>query len=155
MTPLMLQDELVEELKRLLSDYLYKTQLGERVPINVYAQNLPVNETDDEDDPVPYIIVRLNSGKDEGMRDSFNAVKLVIIIGVWDGSKEAQGHRDVSNIIQKIYERFQTNPNLNGKAAYDGDFNWALQEDNYYPYSFGACSLGFRIAAIRREDEFV
>lgn len=154
MTPLMLQDELVEEMKRLFADYLYKNSLGERVPIKVYAQNIPIQQNDDEEDPVPYIIVRLNSGNDPGTRDSNNTVKLVIIGGVWDGEKEAQGHRDLMNIFQKVYERFQTTPNLNNKAVYCGDFNWALQDDNYYPYSFGACSLSFNIAAIRREDIF-
>lgn len=152
MTPLMLQDELVEEVKRLFKDYLYKNPAGERVPIKVYAQNIPVNESDDDEDPIPYIIVRLNSGEDTGKRDSNNTVKLVIIGGIWDGDSEAQGHRDLMNIFQKVYERFQTNPNLNNKAVYSGEFNWALQDDNYYPYSFGACSLSFHIAAIRRED---
>ena len=154
MTPLDLQDELVEELKRLFSDYLYKKSPGERVAIKVFPQNIPVNETDDEEDPIPYIIVRLHKGKDDGTRDSNNTVKLVVIIGLWDDALDAQGHRDVSNIIQKIYHRFQTNPNLNGKAVYSGEFEWELQEDNYYPYSFGACSLNFHIAAIRREDEY-
>lgn len=154
MTPLMLQDELVEEMKRLFSDYLYKTQMGEFVPINVFAQNIPVNENDEDVDPVPYLIVRLNSGQDDGTRDSFNTVKVVFIAGIWDETTEAQGHRDLLNIFQKIYERFQTNPNLNNKAVYTGAFDWALQDDNYYPYSFGACSLSFHIAAIRREDEF-
>lgn len=154
MTPLDLQDELVEELKRLFSDYLYKAPSGERVPIQVFPQSLPVNETDDDEDPIPYIIVRLNTGKDEGTRDSNNTVKLVVIIGTWDKDLKAQGHRDVANIIQKIYHRFQTNPNLNGKAVHSGAFDWMLQEDNYYPYYFGACSLSFHIAAIRREDPF-
>lgn len=154
MTPIMLQDELVEEMKRLLAGNLYKTPAGELKAINVYAQSIPVNETDDDEDPIPYIIVRLNSGEDDGTRDSFNSVKLVIIIGIWDDSLDSQGHRDVLNIIQKVYERFHKTPNLNNTAVYDGDFNWALQEDGYYPYFFGACSLKFRIAAIRREDEF-
>lgn len=154
MTPLMLQDELVEEMSRLLDGYLYKTPAGERVPIKVYAQNVPINETDDDEDPIPYVIVRLNSGDDEGTRDSFNIVKLVIIIGIWDDSLDNQGHRDILNIVQKVYERFHENPNLNNKAVYTGDFHWALQEDTYYPYSFGACSLNFNIAAIRREDRF-
>lgn len=155
-TPIMLQDELVEELKRLFKDHLYKRPgTAERVPINVFPQNIPVNETDDEDDPIPYIIVRLNSGKDAGTRDSFHTVKLVIIIGIWDDALDAQGHRDVLNIIHKIYERFQTKPNLSNKAVFDGEFNWVLQEDGYYPYHFGACALNFHIAALRREDEFV
>lgn len=152
MTPLMLQDELIEEIKNLLSDYLYKAPGGERVPINVYAQDIPVNETDEDADPFPYIIVRLNSGNDSGTRDSNNTVKLVVIIGIWDDGLDVQGHRDLMNIVQKIYLRFQTNPNLNNKAVYNGEFNWALQEDNYYPYTFGACSLSFHIAAVRRED---
>ena len=155
MTPIMLQDELVEEMKRLLANHLYKTPAGGRIPINVFAQNIPVNETDEDEDPIPYIIVRLNSGDDDGTRDSFNKVKLVIIIGIWDDSLDNQGHRDILNIVQKVYERFHTNPNLNNKAVYAGEFNWALQDDTYYPYSFGACSLNFNIAAIRREDEFV
>ena len=153
MTPLMLQDELVEEMKRLFSDYLYKTPMGEHVPINVFAQNIPVNETDEDVDPIPYLIVQLSSGQDDGTRDSFNTVKVVFIAGIWDETTEAQGHRDLLNIFYKIYERFQKNPNLNKKAVYTGAFNWALQDDNYYPFSFGACSLSFHIAAIRREDE--
>lgn len=154
MTPLELQDELAAEIGRILKGYKYKSPAGGRVPVNVYTQNIPINETDDEDDPIPYIIVRLSSGEDVGEKASFNIVKLVIIVGIWDDNLDAQAYRDVMDIIQKIYERFQKNPNLNGKAYYSGEFHWAAQEDSYYPYSFGACSLSFRIAAIRREDPF-
>lgn len=153
MTPLELQDELVGEMSRILDGYTYKTPNGERVPINVFAQNVPMNDTDDEDDPVPYIIVRLSGGEDDGTRDSFNTVSIVVIVGIWDDALEVQGHRDVMNIIQKIYQRFHENPDLNRSAAYAGDFRWAIQEDDAcYPYSFGACHMKFRIAAVRRED---
>lgn len=154
MTPLDLQDELVLEMKKILDGYLYKTPAGDRIPIHVFPQDIPVNETDDEEDPIPYIIVRLNRGKDLGDRDSNNTVKVVLIVGIWDDSLDKQGYRDVMNIIQKIYVRFHKNPNLNGKAVCDEEFDWMMQEDSYYPYSFGACSLTFNIAAIRREDEF-
>lgn len=155
MTPLMLQDELAAELERLFSDYAYKKPGSEeRVPLNVFTQHIPINESDDEEDPVPYLIVRLSSGDDEGGRDSFNEVHLVVIVGIFDDALNAQGHRDILNIIQKIYERFSENPNLNNKAAYTGAFHWATQEDNYYPFFFGACSMSFNIAAIRREDEY-
>lgn len=153
MTPLELQDELMGEISRILDGYTYKTPDRERIPINVFAQNIPMNETDDEADPVPYIIVRLNSGEDDGSRDSFNTVSVVVIAGIWDDALEAQGHRDLMNIIQKIYQRFHENPDLNGKAAYAGEFQWAIQDDAYYPYSFGACHMKFRIAAVRREDD--
>lgn len=155
MTPLVLQDELVAELQKILGDHYYRTPAGTMAPMKVYPQCLPINETDDEDDPVPYTIVRLNNGEDDGTRDSYHTVKLVIVFAVWDDSLESQGHRDIANLIHKVYERFQRNPNLNGKAVFQGEFNWMLQDDNYYPYSFGACSLRFHIAAIRREDPFV
>lgn len=154
MTPLELQDELVEEFKKLFEDYTHKTPAGDRIPLNVYSQHIPINETDEEEDPVPYIIVRLSTGDDDGTRDSNNRVNIVIIVGIFDDGLEAQGHRDIMNIIQKIYDRFHRNPNLNNKAAYTGEFHWAAQEDNYYPFYFGACSISFYIAAIRREDEY-
>ena len=154
MTPIELIDELADEYKRMFRDYLYKNPLGEEVKLSVFKHSLPINETDDETDPVPYIIVRLNSGEDKGGKDSFNTVKLVCIICSWDDSLDSQGYRDILNIIQKIYHRFAVSPNLNGKAAFSGEFDWVLQEDDYYPYYFGACSLTFNIAAIRREDEF-
>lgn len=166
MTPLELQDELVGEMSRILDGYTYKTPGGERIPIHVFAQNIPMkevhNEYDDEadigdaleDDSIPYIIVRLISGEDDGTRESVNTVSIVAIVGIWDDALDAQGHRDVMNIIQKIYQRFHENPDLNRKAAYAGGFKWAMQDDTYYPYSFGACHMKFHIAAVRREDYF-
>lgn len=154
MTPLELQDELVEEISRILAGCTYKTSKGNSIPINVFPQALPICEADEEEDPFPYIIVRLRSGEDEGGGDSFNTVSVIVIVGMWDNDLSAQGHRDVMNVIQKIYQRFQANPDLNRKAVYAGDFQWALDEDPEYPYSFGACYMKFCIAAIRREDEF-
>jgi len=78
----------------------------------------------------------------------------VVIVAIYDDALDAQGHRDVMNIIQKIYARFHRDPNLHNKAAYTGEFHWAAQEDSYYPFYFGACSISFNIAAIRREDEY-
>lgn len=170
MTPTNLQDDLVEELKRIFEPFAYKAPCDiedepeetvretagqpryKRVPLNVYPQSLPVQESDEDADPVPYLIVRLSGGSDPGGESSVNTVKLVIIIGIWDDDLSNQGHRDVLNIIQKIYERFSKDPCLNRRAAYTGDWNWALQEDGYFPYHFGACSMSFNIAAIRKED---
>lgn len=154
MTPLELQDELVDEISNILNSYTYKRPDGEHIPIHVFAQNIPMTETDDEADPVPYIIVRLSSGEDDGTRDSFNTVSIVIIVGIWDDALNSQGHRDLMNIIQKIYQRFHEDPDLNRKAVYAGEFKWAIQDDSYYPYNFGACHMKFQIAAIRREDYF-
>lgn len=170
MTAINLQDDLVEELRRLFEPFLYKAppdiseleepesgdgntgQAIRRVPLRIYPQDLPVQLSEEEQDPVPYIIVRINGGADPGGESSFHTVKLVLVIGIWDDDRNNQGHKDVLNIIQKIYERFSKNPCLNSRSVYTGQFDWALQEDSCFPYYFGACSMSFYISAIRRED---
>lgn len=154
MTPLMLQDDLVEELKRLFAGQLFKDSNGKLIPINVYPQSIPVAESDEDEDPIPYIIVRLTNGEDTGGSDSNNTVKVVIIAGLCDWSNDAQGHRGLLNIFSSIYERFQKTPSLNNKYVHTGHFKWAIQDDGYYPYFFGAAEMSFNIPAIRREDKF-
>lgn len=154
MTPLMLQDDLVEEIKSLFAGTLFQNPKGERIPINVFPQNIPVEESEEDDDPIPYIIVRLTNGEDPGKGDSNNTVKVVIIAGLCDFGKDAQGHRGLLNIFNTIYERFQKNPCLNNKFVHTGHFKWAVQDDGYYPYYFGAAEMDFNIPAIRREDKF-
>ncbi len=123
------------------------------VPITVYAQNIPVPLSVEEDEnPVPYIIVRLNTGTDDNVFDSKYILKVVVIMGIWEDDRNAQGHRELLNIINLIYERFKKNPCLDGKYVYDGGFKWDIQEDGYYPYYFGAFEMNFAIPAIRRED---
>lgn len=154
MTPVMLQEALMRESKKILKDMDFKTPLGKRVPMNVYAQNIPIAETDDDVDPVPYLIVRLSSGNDDGTRDSFYNIRVILIVGIWDDDLESQGHRDILSVIDKIFSRFATNPVLEKQYVFTGNFHWATQEDNYYPYYFGACNLDFNIPAVRREDPY-
>ena len=125
----------------------------ELVPITVYPQNIPVPLSMDQDEnPVPYIIVRLNTGTDDNTYDSEYIMKVVVIMGVWDDDRKAQGHRELLNIINLVYARFKTNPCLAGQYVYRGGFKWDIQEDGYYPYYFGAFEMNFAIPAIRRED---
>ena len=153
MTPLGLIDTLKDELEEMFSEHRYKCKKGEQVPLNIYKQNIPKLSIDysQDEQPVPYIIIRLMKGTDPGTRDSDYTVSVCLIVGVWDGNDDAQGYRDVQSIFQKIYLRFATDPNLRGKAAFTGDWNWAAQEDNYYPYFFAACALDFNIPAVRKE----
>lgn len=125
----------------------------ELVKMTVYPQNIPVPLSVEEDEnPVPYIIVRLNTGTDANVHDSKYIMQVVVIMGIWEDDRNAQGHRELLNIINLVYERFKKNPCLDGKYVYDGEFEWDIQEDGYYPYYFGAFKMNFAIPAIRRED---
>ena len=127
----------------------------ELVEMTVYPQNIPVPLSGDEDEnPVPYIIVRLNTGMDGNAPGSEYIMKVVVIMGIWDDDRSAQGHRELLNIINLVYSRFMKNPCLAGQYVYKGEFKWDIQEDGYYPYYFGAFEMNFAIPAIRREDPF-
>ena len=163
MTPLALQDELAKEIKGLLKGELYENPSGDMVPINVYTQLIPVSESKDEDEPVPYIIVRLDSGEDLGgvkrsgrSYDEGYKIDVIIIITLWKETKENQGYRSLVNIINRIYERYAKRPALdNMEGVFDGRFQWKLQEDAYYPYCIGACYLTFQIPAVQKEDPLI
>ena len=127
---------------------------AELVPITVFPQNIPVPLSEEDENPVPYIIVRLNTGTDDNVFDSEYVMKVVVIMGIWDDDRKAQGHRELLNIINLVYERFKKNPCLAGQYVYKGGFKWDIQEDGYYPYYFGAFEMNFTIPAIRREDPF-
>lgn len=154
MVPEMLQDDLVEEYKKLFAEDRFKSPSGNSVLINVFPQSLPINESDDDDDPAPYIIVRIVDGEDNGTSDSNYSIKVLTIIGIFDDDLSNQGHRSVLHIINTIYKRFMANPNLNNKYVCDGPFLWEIQDDAYHPYFFGAITMNFNIPAIRREDIF-
>lgn len=154
MNPLELQNELVEELERLFEDDRFPDISGKEVPIKVFRQTTPVPQSDEEEDePIPYLIVHLNDGEQRVSKDSQNVVNLAVVVGIYDRVEENQGHKRVVDVIFKIQERFSKNPKLR-RAAFTGDFRWSVKDDGYYPYFFGVCEMEFYIPAIRREDEF-
>lgn len=51
--------------------------------------------------PVPYIIVRLNSGGHTGNYEDPNKVNIVLIVCIWDDGLDNEGHISVMNILQK------------------------------------------------------
>jgi hypothetical protein len=163
MTAFELQDDLKNELENIFKDFLLHTPFTDdagnsklEVP-NIFEQDLPIREDDDQvDDPYPFIIVRVESGKMAG--ELSHEVKIRMVIGVFDESTERQGHKDILNIIQKIYDRFTKNPVLANKYIMKDDeqnpFLWALQDEDSYPYYFGAIETTWATTAIRRESEF-
>lgn len=170
-----LQDDLVEELKKIFDGFRLKNPLGELSEINVFSQALPIPapvappadaeqelieeglvDTDPVkvEDPYPYAIVRVQEGKIETI-DGAQSVAAFIILGVYDESLQNQGHKDVLNMIQKIYERFAKNAILAGKYELLHPIEWTLQEEESYPYFIGGMALNFSTLPIRREDPYI
>jgi hypothetical protein len=111
MTAQILQEELVKEIGIIFKDDLFKDSAGEYIKMNVYEQNLPIRQDEDAPDPMPHVIVRLETGQDNGGVEP-QEVFVILRIGYFDDDAENNGHKGVLGIIQKIQERFMKEPML-------------------------------------------
>lgn len=153
MTATILQEELVEELGNIFKDDLFKNSLGEYVKLNIYEQQLPIRGDEDAPDPMPYIIVRIETGSTKSGTDP-QEVLVTLLFGYFDDDPQNNGHKGVLGMIQKIHERFEKQPMLANQFMFQDPFDWALQDEESFPYFFGAASMTFKTAAIRKEDKF-
>lgn len=153
MTAQMLQEALVRDIEKIFQGDRFNNSLGKRVPLNVFEQNLPITQSEDDPDPVPYIIVRLETGTTKSGTDP-QEVLVTLLVGIIDEDTQNIGHKTVLGILQKIHERFEKEPMLDNKYRFQDPFDWALQDEESFPYFFGAASMTFQTSAIRKEDRF-
>ena len=149
-----LQDALVADLKELFKNRRYKTLVDESAALSVFAQNLPKRESEDDDDPFPYIIARIDSGAIESQTDP-HKVAVLLLVGVYDDDTKNQGHRAVLEILEVIQQHYEEAPLLDGQFTFTDPFNWALQDEESYPYFFGAANLNFTLPAPRRKWSYL
>lgn len=156
-TPFDLQDALCAEMSKLFQGFLLRDAGGDLTNLKVYAQDLPETETDDEadTDPAPYCIVKIVDGT-AGV--NHNSVRVVLVFCVRDAARDRQGHKDILTLIFRVYERFAKNPYI-GNFYFPVDdnsaFEWAIQDEDTYPYNIGACKLTFNGPSIQKEYPFV
>lgn len=168
-TPEFLQDAIVADLADLFEGQTLPSSAGDRRPIRVYSQDLPIieglDETEDrtEEIPEPYIIVRTNEGNIPDA-NSAQEIDLILVVCTYDRNPNRQGYRDVLHIIQEIYGRYAKNPLVRIKADSGGvrggpwsvkyPIKWVTQQEDTHPYYFGAMSLKFEAPAVRQEVPF-
>lgn len=145
-----LQDALVEDLKELFKSRKFKSPDEKRTSLSVFPQLLPKRNSEEDDDPFPYIIVRIDSGTIETQTDP-HKVAVLILVGVYDEDAENQGHRVVLEILETIQKHYEEIPLLNGKFTFTDPFNWVLQDEESFPYFYGAANINFNLPAPRRK----
>lgn len=152
MTPLMLYDDLIAEVENILRDVVTKNTAGEdMVGVKGYKYRLPLITADDEDESqfFPYFIVRLSGGKTED-DDSPWLDTADILLGVCENDKDIPGHEHIMVMIQRITDRFVAEPLLNKKFRAEQDVEWAVQDEDTYPFYFGGVEIKFRVPKIGR-----
>lgn len=146
------QRELIGEVERILQNVQTKNTAGEMVTgVKGYEQMLPIVMDDEEDESqfFPYFIVKINEGKTED-DDKPWIVTADILLGCYDDSKNANGHRSILNMIQRICDRFAREPLMNRKFRAEPDMEWALQDEDTYPFYFGGIRIRFNVPKIGR-----
>ena len=150
MTPQNLQDEIKEMLEEVSNEIDWKDIDGNRTKLSVFKQSLPKRDTD-EDDPFPYCIIRLVSGIHNAIQDEENSIRVLLIFGLCDNGLENQGET-MLNLINRIVLRLSKNNVL--KTFYQkGKIEWAIDDQDTYPYFFGGMDLTFVPAFIPRREE--
>ena len=146
MTQEFLQDAMVADLKALFDHERLKNSLGVEREIQIYPQDVPIRESDDEAQdreapPEPYVVVRLRGGKTESDDDP-QIIDAVLVAGVYDPDPGRQGYRDALHIINKIYHHYS-------EVLYP--MEWTTQEEDTHPYYFTALSLRIQAPAVHKE----
>lgn len=147
-------DALADDIKHSLRDVYTKTISGKEAPVAVYKNSLPI-VTEDEDDEskfFPYAVVRLSeSSTDEGKPW---LQKVYILLGVYDDDIMGGGYMHILTMIERITNRFLEEPLLDHKYIAEAAMNTAIQDEDTYPYYFGAIEMSFNLPKIERRDEF-
>ncbi len=174
MYPEALQDDLVKDLQELFEGYKLEAPDAKYVTrdMQVFAQELPIPEQKVQEDippemlenglagditdnnPYPYIIVRVRDGEIKDMRES-QTVNILLLVGIYDNGDERQGHRKVLDIIAKIYDRYAKKPVIVKKHRLLWPVEWTLQdEEGTHPYYYGGMITQWETAGIEVEDRY-
>lgn len=174
MTQEFLQDALVADLEQLFKGETLKNSAGVERQIRVYPQDVPIRagadteedlepvedadleeqkppeETEPEDVPEPYVIVRLPGGELPA-QDVRQTVEAVLVVCVCDPDPNRQGFRDALHIVNKILTHYGKNGIVGRRYEVLYPIKWVTQEEDTHPYYFAAMALKLSAPAIFKE----
>lgn len=154
-TPADIEKSMAEEIERIFKEDLFFNSNSKEVPMRAYVHSVPIRAGGDEgidrEVPEPYAVVDATGGTipDE---NSAQSVSVTVIIRVCDDGTDRQGHMDILHAINKIYKRFAADPVLGGKYAVTYPMQWAVSDEDEYPYYTGGLLLAFDVPAVEKED---
>ncbi len=134
-----LVDLLKAELETLFAGVILKNPKNEDVPINIFAQSLPMKVSDVE--RYPSIVIRAERGEDTGDLDT-NKVSITFVIGLFDEDNDLQGDRGVMSLIEDIKKHLFEKVDF-GKYRIITPFSWMLDDEDEHPFYFGGIEARF------------
>lgn len=133
MTPITLQDALIERMREVFKEVYLKNANSEQVNINIYPQHLPKKDTADVS-LYPFILVKLLTGKTKSTGKNQD-VNVGFIIGIYDESNDYQGHRDCLMIVNKLMKSIVEYPAIDDKFMLtDENIEWEIPDEDTFPF---------------------
>jgi len=149
MIPTFLQDDIVEKLKNLFSEY--RSFNVEEVELNIYPQYLPAKLNQKDLTHYPFILVRLENGEDDGEE---NSTRITFMIGIYNDKDTYQGHKDVINILQKIYQFLATKRYISN-CEVKFPISWTFNDDDTYPFYFGGLDTNWICGKVIQDQNLI
>lgn len=175
MTQEFLQDAVVADLEQLFRGETLKNSAGVDRRIRVYPQDLPIRagadiepdpveedleadqaegqiteETEPEDVPEPYVIVRVPGGELPD-QDTRQQVEIILVVCVCDPDPGRQGFRDALHIVNAILTHYGKNTIVGRRYEVQYPIKWVTQEEDTHPYYFAGMALKLAAPAIFKE----
>ena len=177
MTQEFLQDAVVADLEQLFQGETLKNSAGEDRRIRVSPQDLPIRagadiepdpepveedpeeeqledqptaETEPEDVPEPYVIVRVPGGELPA-QDTRQQVEVILVVCVYDPDPGRQGFRDALHIVNTIMTHYGKNGIVGRRYEVQYPIKWVTQEEDTHPYYFAGMALKLAAPAIFKE----
>lgn len=177
MTQEFLQDAVVADLEQLFKGETLKNSAGVEREIRVFPQDLPIRagadiepepdhveedmeaeqledkttaETEPEDVPEPYVIVRIPGGELPD-QDTRQEVEVILVVCVCDPDPGRQGFRDALHIVNAIMTHYGENGIVGRRYEVQYPIKWVTQEEDTHPYYFAGMALKLAAPAIFKE----
>lgn len=154
MTELDLLDGLACEVKDALDGFQLRTAKDNLTPINVYTQNLPLKEGKNDEKLYPCVLICFDEEEIDD-EDSPMRVFVYFVIGVMDKETDRQGFRDVLQIANLIYQHIFRKGIVARAFSPLRPYRIKLQEDDTYPYYYGAMEMIFEMPVFEMEDVLI
>lgn len=151
MTPMKLQESIVEDLAVLFDGQVFENENGEFVPLNIYKQDYPVPERADAPGVAPCVIVYLDSWA-EKEPDGHLEATIIFSVTCVDFDTENQGHEKPLHILQRIYERFYEDPYVGDYFSFAGSWEaHLLNPSDQFGFFGGWAQANFNIPPMQRK----
>jgi hypothetical protein len=155
MTVFELEDALVEFVGQNTYEYRFRSneQTDEMVAPRVYTGFIPRDEVGSiipgEITVYPAIIINARRGT---QTEESEIVTVEIMVGAFDDTLDQQGYRDITNLIQRLKDRFREIDIIRERFPVRMPLKWEINRklgagglDNSYPYFFGEMQINFEL----------